>query len=753
TMVLDPRRVAQQILVAAQKIIPGAVGRLWEGVGENSVLSASLGLRNPAATQRLAPHEGLAGIAAMTRQPVISQNLAEDPRFVNKEWAASEGLTSAIVLPLVFQDHVSGTLVIFTRTPHDFSEIEVHILQAFAAQAAIAIENARLFHAVQEQATRLIEANRELRREISERKRAVEELERSERTQRQLAQENRVMANIGRIINSSFQIDEVYERFAEEVRTLLPFDRIAIGLVDFDRYTLTLAYDLGIEVPNRHCGSVLPLSGRFAEEVVHTRTGRICPLESEEWLATHFPSLLPDFRAGIRSILMAPLIVQDSVVGVLYLGSTLPQAYSDADLIIAGNVAAQVAGAIANAQLYAHQRQAEEALQESNRRLEEALTELRQTQQHIVQQERLHALGTMASGIAHDFNNTLAPILGFSELILHSPDLWQDRERLRHYLQTIHTAAQGAAKVVNRLREFYRHRDKGELFLPLELNALIEQTILLTQPRWKDQALARGITIQVITDLQPIPLLNGNEAELRDVLINLIFNAVDAMPEGGLLSLHTCSEDNEVVLTLRDTGVGMSEEVQQRCLEPFFSTKGERGSGLGLAMVYGIVQRHQGTISIESREGEGTTVTLRFPALAEMPPPEEQQPGATLPQTLHVLVVEDEPEVREVIEAYLAADGHTVETAADGEEGLEKFRQGRFDLVVTDRAMPVLSGDELAAAVKQMAPEVPVIMLTGFGAMMQAAGEQPAGVDHVVSKPVTLNEWREALARVMGRCG
>ena len=395
-------------------------------------------------------------------------------------------------------------------------------------------------------------------------------------------------------------------------------------------------------------------------------------------------------------------------------------------------------------------KRAEEALVESNRRLEEALTELKTTQRQVLQQERLRAVGQMASGIAHDFNNALMPILGYSELLLDQPKHLDDKEKVAHYLHTINTAAQDAASVVRRLREFYRIRQENETFLPVDLNRLVEEAITLTQPRWKDQALASGITIGTKTELQPVPRAAGNEPELREVLTNLIFNAADAMPQGGTLTVRTRPEADRIVLEVSDTGTGMTEEVRQRCLEPFFSTKGERGTGLGLAMVYGTLQRHQGTIDIQSEPGKGTSFLICLPVQTEEKAEGKRREAEALAHPLHILVVEDEPPVRQVVVEYLTGDGHTVEAAANGREGLEKFHAAAwFDVVVTDRGMPDMSGDQLAAAIKRVAPNKPVILLTGFGDLMEASGEKPSGVDFIASKPVTMSALRQALREAM----
>jgi signal transduction histidine kinase len=394
-------------------------------------------------------------------------------------------------------------------------------------------------------------------------------------------------------------------------------------------------------------------------------------------------------------------------------------------------------------------KRAEAALLESNRQLSDALEKLRETQEHIIQRERLHALGRMASGIAHDFNNALAPILGFSELLLRRPETLRNEERTRGYIEMIHTAAEDSAKIVARLREFYRYREENDLFTPVSLNDLIQQVISLTQPRWKDQAQASGVYLTMKTELQNIPTIAGNEAELREMLCNVVFNAIDAIPAQGTITFRTSIQDDSALLEVADNGTGMTEEVRLRCLEPFFSTKDEHGTGLGLGIVYGIVRRHDGAIQIESSPGKGTTVSISLPLYKEEPPPARPKPATVIERPLRILVVEDEPLVREVVEVYLREDHHTVQTAVNGREGLEKYRAGVFDLVLTDRAMPEVNGDVLASEIKKINPNQPVILLTGFGDLMSGAGEKPEGVDLVVSKPFTLNSLREAMTKAL----
>ncbi len=395
---------------------------------------------------------------------------------------------------------------------------------------------------------------------------------------------------------------------------------------------------------------------------------------------------------------------------------------------------------------------AKKELQESNRRLD---ADLKQTQQQLIQQERLHALGTMASGIAHDFNNALTPILSFSEMLIHHPEILEDKEKISTSIQRMNVAAQDAAHVVRRLREFYRRRDPSEIFQPVNLNQLVEATISLTSPKWKDQAQATGITISINTDfVHDIPLVAGNEHELREVLTNLIFNAVDAMPYGGTITIRTCIDGDHVTLEVSDTGTGMTKEARERCFEPFFTTKQDkqRGTGLGLAMVHGIIQRHEGRIDIITKPGKGTTFIIRLPIQSDIQTQSIGQHTEALSRSLHVLVVDDEQGTLDTVTDYLAADGHTVVTAINGREGLEKFYADRFDVVVVDLAMPEMNGEELSVAIKKIAPNKPIVMLTGFAEMMEVTDEKPSGVDDMISKPVTIPDLRKAIAKVIHHC-
>jgi signal transduction histidine kinase len=407
-----------------------------------------------------------------------------------------------------------------------------------------------------------------------------------------------------------------------------------------------------------------------------------------------------------------------------------------------------VAGSVQN---FAKRKEAEENLVEVNRDLKKALADLKSTQQQVIQQERMSAIGQMASGIAHDFNNTLMPILGFADLLLTNQTLLDDKGEARKCLEMLRTAAKDAVNVVHRLREFYRPSANDEEFPVVDLAKIVQQAVSLTEPKWRHQAQANGLTINISTEFAALPIVAGEESALREVLTNLIFNAVDAMPEGGGIALETSIIDDRAVLKVRDTGTGMTEAVRQRCLEPFFSTKGEQGTGLGLSMVYGIVERHRGQLEIQSEIGKGATFIIKLPLAEEMPIEGSTISAATTARSssLKVLIVDDDPRIREVLSMYLRCDGHQAVTAASGREALEKFRRGRFDLVVVDRAMPEMSGEQTARFIKQLNQNTPIIMLTGFGALREATGSQPQAVDVVLDKPITVDLLRRTIDKLL----
>lgn len=442
--------------------------------------------------------------------------------------------------------------------------------------------------------------------------------------------------------------------------------------------------------------------------------------------------------AGLRSLVAAPLLVENHVFGVLLAARNEAESFSSGDCEFLRQLSEHVALAAHQVELYT--------------RLQQAYEDLRESQDTLLQQERLRALGQMASGIAHDINNAISPITLYADVLLEKET--QMSAQGRDYLRIIQRAIADVGQTVARMREFYRQRERSSDLTPLELNPLVNQVLALTSARWRDLPQERGIVIDVRTELPGgLPKILGTESDIRDALTNLVFNAVDAMPEGGTLTLRTRTVGPLVELEVRDSGAGMDEETRRRCFEPFFTTKGERGTGMGLAMVYGMAQRHDAEIEIESAPGAGTAVRLQFkvaPSMAAI----AAKPAATRPhRPLNLLVIDDDPLVAQSLLHVLNHEGHTVTTADGGQAGIDAFtaatRQSKpFDVVMTDLGMPYVDGRAVAAAVKALSPRTPVLLLTGWGQRLSTEQTVPEHVDRLLSKPPKLAELSAALAEL-----
>jgi signal transduction histidine kinase/CheY-like chemotaxis protein len=361
---------------------------------------------------------------------------------------------------------------------------------------------------------------------------------------------------------------------------------------------------------------------------------------------------------------------------------------------------------------------------------------LSQTRRH-----RLENLGGMTLGLVHEFSNVLTTIQGNLDYLEQLGGLPANRPELRAVWRDLHQAARNGAAITQTAKNYFKN-EKGAQTDLIDLPSLIQECVSMTRPYWYNEPRRHGITIATKFDLQPVPPVVGSTVNLRQVFVNLIINAVHAMPVGGTLLFRTVYDRKiGVVAHVSDTGHGMTEAVKQRIFEPFFTTKGKQGTGMGLAICYSIVEHHQGTIVVDSVLGEGTTFTLVFPASEAQPAPEESTPVSTARRTVRVLAVDDEPGVRNVLQNLMRLQGHTVEVASSGTEALHLLDAREIDLVITDHGMAGMNGRQLARRIKDRFPEMPVVLLTGD----TDAGVPDDTVDAIVGKPFRMDELQHVI--------
>ena len=379
------------------------------------------------------------------------------------------------------------------------------------------------------------------------------------------------------------------------------------------------------------------------------------------------------------------------------------------------------------------------------------ITEKKEMEEKFLRSEKLKALGELAGGVAHDFNNVLAAILGRAQLLRMNSEVLtgkQEREKSKHVLEKgldiIEKAARDGAETVRRIQEFSRKRDDDKYFTSVDINEVIVNALDFTRVRWRDEADSKGIKINIQKKVSSLPLVAGSASELREVFTNLIRNAIDAMHQGVIINVKTFKHDGHIAIQIEDTGIGIPEVIRDKIFDPFFTTKGPQSTGLGMSVSYGIIDRHKGTIKIESVEGKGTTFTIKLPQLekkSEKRGEEEKLKLAPKKQKkARILVIEDEKGVRLLLEDILTDVGHEVETASYGSQGIEKFKKNSFDLVLTDLGMPGMSGWQVAKEIKKINKKIPVALITGWEVQLNDSELKKHGVDLVVNKPFRVEQ-------------
>jgi len=454
---------------------------------------------------------------------------------------------------------------------------------------------------------------------------------------------------------------------------------------------------------------------------------------------------------GNGSFICMPIRVGDRVIGVINMAKKRDGGASDAmrlppfgstDLQFLNALMTYIGYAVDNSRLL-------EEAQSSASQLQGVVDDLKSTQAQLVRGETLRAMGQLSSGMAHHLNNLFAVILGRVELLMGKVQ----EASVRRSLEIIQRTAQDGAEVVRRVQRFSRVQPVSDA-VAVDLNQLVQEVVELTRPRWQDEAQLRGSRIEVAAEAGVIGAAAGEPAPLREVLMNLLLNAADSITQAGKITLKTWTRDDRVYCSVADTGGGMPEEVRRRALEPFFTTKGPKATGLGLSVAYGTVQRYGGTLTVESVEGQGTTVEVSLPtasaAASVARTPTGPRSAPTVP--LRILVIDDELQVRATLGEMLEEQGHSVTQAPGGREGLSYLEANPelVDVVVSDLGMPDMNGWDVAKSIQARWPKLPVGLITGWGET-EITREERSRVNFVITKPFDKAVLRETLADIRPR--
>ncbi len=405
---------------------------------------------------------------------------------------------------------------------------------------------------------------------------------------------------------------------------------------------------------------------------------------------------------------------------------------------------------------------AEGDLKESNTKLLQALDQLELAQNQAIKRERLNALGQMAAGVAHDINNALAPLLTYAELLASENEIQGPK---REWVELIRLGVSDTAGIVKRLEHFYRQSHNRDYLDAIDLSEVVTQAVELTRPIWQNAARSNGKTIGLSVEAASSPVVDGHPAQLRAVMTNLIFNAVDAIHDQGTVTIRITETPDHAVIEVSDDGVGMTNEERDRCLEPFYTSK-PQGSGLGLSECHGVVRQHGGHIEVESTRGVGTRVCVLLPKVGQPQDklndtasrpclPEPFQADATTnidtaatpaAATARVLYIDDDATVRLSTVALLKSLGISVKTAVDGPSGLQMLEQAGFELVMCDQGLPGMDGMTLLNEVKRRWPELPVVIVSGWSLPEIGDGARPDGF---LEKPVAYEDLLAVLQRYL----
>lgn len=639
---------------------------------------------------------GMVGKAAESGKTILCHDVTKEANYI----PAIKEMMSELSVPIKSGKKLMGVLDVQNFTKDTFDQQDVAVLETVADLLATAINNTKLYEDTKRKAHRL---------ELTD--------------------------QINRAISSTLDLESIFHIVCGELNKIMEYDRISLNFWHPEDHLFqaemafcpkeSLSYKIHQSIP--------------AEETTMYEVVRTKKLFYHAKLVLNKNAPPMDqliFSEGIRSYMLIPIINNEEVIAVLSLESKKEHGFEGEQVELLSSLASHLSVAIQNAKLFSD--------------LEEAYRNLKNTQNRMIQIERFRAFGEMASGVVHDFNNILASILGRVQLLLLK--LKKEETGLSDgtvkSLQVIEKSATDGAKILSRIRQFTKEKPETN-FQPTDLNQLVEDSLEMTKTYWKDEAFLTGIKIEINKELKASGRIMGDATELREVLTNLILNAVEAMPEGGTLTLITEEDDESVFLIVKDTGLGMTEEVRNKIFAPFFTTKGVEGTGLGLSLAHGIITRHRGEIIVESSYGSGSCFSIKLPRcdLTE----KKQTPAVLERKSAHVLVIEDEKNIREVLDEILSTAGHSVTQATSGEEGIELFQKYKADIVITDLGMSGLSGWEVADRIKMSDPRTPVILSTGWGVKPEQVEMHKKNIDRIISKPFNMEQILNLISELLAQ--
>ena len=696
TSTLDLNEVLDRLADIARTRLDTEVARIWlrGDSGETLRLSAHTGhLRSPRTDWEQIPvQSSLVGWVLMHRRPLVLTDVQDDPRLANRPWFVAEGFASLLCVPIFLEGGPVGILSCMTRVRREFSAADLALAEALTASAAVAVRNARI-HA--------------------EALRRLEEIEAFQRVAAATLSSPDRVTTLGAVVR--------------EIQALLRSDGAACSVVAPDTMQTETLATVGARIGPLPPGRLVPGAGLPGLALESKRAVR-----TDDYAADPRVHCSPEMAAwakaeGVVSMLTAPVTdAAGALTALLWAFNRERRPFTDRDEATLAGLAHQAALAMENARLVTD--------------LRDTLDDLKAAQETLVRGATLRAVGELAAGASHHLNNLMAVVLGRTQLLLHKNRVPEMAPALR----IIERATVDAADTVRRIQAFSRAQHGGSA-TELDLNETVRESIDFTRARWEHEAQVRGAGVEMVFEPGELPPALGRKAELREVLTNLILNAVDALPAGGRVLIRSWSEPGRAVVSICDSGMGMSAEVRDRAFEPFFTTKGVQRLGLGLAVAYGLVTSHGGQISLDGDEGRGTTVTFWIPTVgaAEAPPPPAAV-GAE-PQG-RILVVDDEADVREMLADVLMSRGHHVTMAGGGREALQSLEQGDYDLVITDLGMPELNGWEVARAIKAMRASMPVLLLTGWADALEADAGR---VDAVIKKPFDVSTLAAAVSAAL----